>query len=71
MKKSLSHLITRDIMRRLSEGTSIFTFIILGFKLKTFSMSRFYELEFEFFYGIFFNKKIGADVFALIGYRIA
>ena len=58
MKKSPSYLITRDIIHRLSEGTSIFTFIIPGFKHKTSSMCRFDELTFVFFNHIviFFQK---------------
>ena len=55
VRKSQSYLITRDMTRRLSEGTSIFTFIILGFKHKTSSMCRFYELEDVF--NVFFLKK--------------
>jgi hypothetical protein len=54
VKQSPGYSITRDMMRRLSEGTSIFTFIILGFRLKTSSMCRFYELEFDFFYDFLF-----------------
>jgi len=54
VKKSPSYLITRDIIRRSSEGTSIFTFIILGFKHKTSSLCRFYELKFVFLITLLF-----------------